>query len=183
MWRPEGADQLIPHRAFRWLRTVTTNTQTRDDGDTRRLLNVHDAYTTEPETSRVARLVEIREGKVVVVDFVENLGQRPWVMTIPLGSDDAAIDGLPTERFTGQEDPFLGWFSATYGHWTPAPWLQATLSGNAAAWGVGVSEISLTSESATVEGTVYSVSWAPDTVQVTCCRGGDDVTTISVQHG
>jgi hypothetical protein len=66
------------------------------------------------------------------------------------GLDDAA----PT---MGEEQPFAGWFSRTYGQWEPAPWLQTARAPKV--WGVGRAQAHSGDEAVTIDGLTLRVSW------------------------
>ena len=102
VWCPEGEDQLLPHRAFRWLRSA--NSQMSDPariGDSTAVLSVHDAFSAS--AGRVARLLLVDPDGVAVVDSVER-PQGIWTMTVPLGAGAGAgehVVGLDDVTSTG----------------------------------------------------------------------------------
>ena len=139
MWHPEGDDQLLPHRAFRFLRNPHGYAaEPRRRGGATLLFAWHDAFVSEDESSRVARAVLVRPDAVTVADFIERPGGRVWEMSVPLGAEAPQPYGLPEmTRHHGEEVPFRGWHSSTYHDWSPSTWLVARTRGEATAWGVG----------------------------------------------
>jgi hypothetical protein len=167
VWHPAGVDQMDPHRAFRWLRTVhgyhAAPVQT--DGAVV-LFAWHDAFEIEAFQTRVARAVVITKGGVLVRDFIENLTTPGlWEITVPLppGGDPAQLFGLSAAVITkGQPEPFLGWHSATYGEWQPSQWLRlAASASDLPAWGAGEPP----------KGLEFSVHWAPQKVTLELTKG------------
>ncbi|MDR7361991.1 heparinase II/III domain-containing protein [Nocardioides marmoribigeumensis] len=136
---PLGGDQLLPHRAFRWLRSVRSAASSagRVD-DCVAVLSVHNAFQTEH--GRVARVVLAGPGGVTVVDAVEE-ARGGWTMTLPLGPDASVeeffgLTDLVCHR--GEESPWLGWRSPTYGRWERSTWAQVSgPSEHQGRWGVG----------------------------------------------
>lgn len=184
VWRPEGADQLMPHRAFRWLRTVNVDSVSDiESGSDRLVLVVHDAFTSEPERSRVARLVHLNGDALRVVDFIESRSERRWLMSVPLGSADALTDlcGLGSDILQGEETPFRGWHSETYGQWEPSTWTEVKLSGKSHAWGLGITEIERADDSVCVDGTNYRVAWEPERVKVEASLVGGASLSLEVR--
>ncbi|WP_207082862.1 heparinase II/III family protein [Nocardioides sp. S5] len=140
VWVPAGRDQLEPHRAFRWLRSITpSSSRVQQLGDATALLAVHDAFA--DVHGRVARLVLLHSEGVTVVDAVELPGGT-WTMTLPLGDEVGAEEffGLEdVQQFHGEDAPWSGWHSRTYGAWEASTWLVAAdpLDGQKK-WGYGV---------------------------------------------
>lgn len=139
--RVDGLDQLEPHRAFRWHHTargvVGPPLQV---GDATVMWGVHDAYRRLEPSRRVARAVFVSDQLVVVADWVEG-PTTSYAMSFPLHPsvewDDGALvlaSGrrvgleLPSEpsRRAGQDAPYDGWWSRTYGHAEPATRLEIT---------------------------------------------------------
>lgn len=139
VWVPAGEDQLIPHRAFRWLRSIgASQSNVGQIGDCTAVLAVHDAFA---EThGRVARTILVSPTGVTVVDSVERPG-GVWTMSLPLGDSEARKQfyGLGEETlYVGEEDPWLGWHSSTYGTWDKSAWLVTQHKFESAKrWGVG----------------------------------------------
>jgi hypothetical protein len=184
VWRPEGADQLVPHRAFRWLRSARTWSAASLSDDRSIVLCVHDAFTSEPEHARVARVLDVSDAGVLVVDFVENVGERRWLMSLPLGEPaPGELWGVPTEPVLGQRDPFRGWHSETYGTWQPSPWLQAVLDGCSSAWGTDLTNVSeVRPDRVVTDQASYAITWGPDDVKVSVLGDGDE-RVLRVSHG
>ena len=78
---------------------------------------------------------------VIVFDAVEKRVVKNWTMTVPLGRDANQSDffGLDdAEVLSGQDEPFAGWHSSTYGSWDPRTWLLVNRSfSEPVTWGVG----------------------------------------------
>jgi len=72
---------------------------------------------------------------VTVIDRLP-MEARDWQLSVPLGPEGRRLTGL-SALVEGQENPFAGWMSSTYGEWHPSPWL--TLYGDAGwhVWGAG----------------------------------------------
>ncbi len=176
VWRPEGADQLVPHRAFRWLRTARVWTAAILGEDRSIVLCVHDAFTSEPESARVARVVDVSEEGVRIIDFVERVGERLWLMSLPV--EEAAsgqLWGIPPKALLGGHRPFRGWISETYGSWQPSPWLEAVLDGQSHAWGAGdtrVREVRPGYVAALL--TSYQIAWGETGVALTVTGNGHE---------
>lgn len=139
VWTPRGEDQLVPHRAFRWLRAVECLVTTRRSPGRTLALSVHDAFSTGDTGTRVARLVDVDGFGVRVLDAIERPTGDPWHQTIPLGTEESRshLRGVDGELVTGSDDPFLGWSSTTYGQWAPSPWVVMSVDGPMVAWGAG----------------------------------------------
>jgi hypothetical protein len=185
VWRPDGADQLVPHRAFRWLRSPGVQSAEYTDSQECLVLVVHDSFVTEPERARVARLVSVREGQVAVVDFVERTGERPWRMTLPLGAagQQADLVGATGDVRRGQEQPFRGWTSPTYGAWAPSRWLELTLDGCVHAWGLGIPTPTLVPGGARIGETGYFVDWSDHGAAVSIRRAGQGPIVLRAVRG
>ncbi len=135
VWRPSGGDLLGPHRAFRWQRaTVPAGHGHLDLGSASLLAVWHDGF----ETGRSLRLVLVEEAGVTVVDRLP-AGARSWTMTLPEGPEAARLTGLGGELAAGEEAPFVGWVSETYGDWRPSPWRQVSGDAGWLTWGAGAS--------------------------------------------
>ena len=148
-----GADQLGPHRAFRWLRTAHGHLAPPVQiGDGTILFGWHDAYSYIAADLRVARSVVLTDSYLVVIDQVSPEGAGLQTeLTIPLAPgiawhrDCLVSEGktVPTfglgdaEQYVGQQTPFLGWSSRTYGQREPSAWLAMTRKTCASAWGLG----------------------------------------------
>jgi hypothetical protein len=160
VWCPQDVDQLGPHRAFRWMREVNGFAAPAiTTPESSILFAWHDAFE-RSLGSRVARLIAVSDDGVLVRDFIERVQPgQVWTMTVPLvpGSGGTDLQGLQdAERHEGSEEPFLGWWSPTYGSWQPSPWLTLrTAHGEPPAWGCGP----LADQKHTCE-----VSWGQDAV-------------------
>lgn len=151
--RIAGEDQFVPHRAFRWLHKAegVVGPPPVLDGVVA-MWGVHSAYRRLPGGGRVTRLVIVAEGSMTVCDLAEGPAGRRWDLTLPL-HPDVRDDGLrlklpdgpaleldlPTapSRVRGQDQPYAGWWSHTYGSAVPTTWLQMTgQTGGAVTWGV-----------------------------------------------
>lgn len=145
--RINDEDQLVPHRAFRWLHTARGHLAPPVvvAGATV-FFGWHDAYERLDPSVRVGRAVLVTDSYVAVAEFMSDVG--PVRLTIPLAIGvDAAdahliVDQLSVGLFgcgdarwiRGETKPFAGWASPTYGSWQPATWLDLARAGT---WGVG----------------------------------------------
>lgn len=177
VWHPEGVDQMDPHRAFRWLRSVRGHTAEPLTTEHKVVLfGWHDAFEGEETATRVARAVVITDDSVVIRDFIEN--QAPevrWQLTVPLhpGVESDQVFGLDQAVVVeGQRTPFIGWHSTTYGAWSPSKWLTVEASADALpVWGCGsgdVADLDLT------------VTWSADAVTL---RLGEGEPELRAPHG
>lgn len=139
VWVPAGEDQLQPHRAFRWLRSVSAaGSGAARISDSTVFLCVHNAFAVTH--GRVARVILVAATGVTVVDTIERLGGS-WTMTLPLA--DAAVQdeffGLgEITAHVGEESPWRGWHSPTYGSWEESTWLEAAGAfDKTKRWGIG----------------------------------------------
>lgn len=146
VWVPAGEDQLVPHRAFRWLRSIRTNfaTPLETPGATF-LVAWHDAFV-ERHGCRVARAVVLTDHGVEILDAKDSTDTSTvWSMSVPLGDQIepeiiSVVDGRG-RTVKGQVAPFVGWSSETYGTWEPSNWIvfQSRL-GAMLTWRVGARE-------------------------------------------
>lgn len=133
VWRPEGGDLLGPHRAFRWQRgTVPAGDGTGQLPNATLLAVWHEGF----DAGRVLRLVLVEDTGVTVLDRLPS-GARGWTMTVPEGPAAAHLTLPCSSTMTGQETPFSGWMSDTYGRWDPSPWRLATGDAGWHVWGAG----------------------------------------------
>lgn len=138
VWRPEGGDQLVPHRAFRWL--ASPRIHAADPVVSKEAVALfawHDAFVST--SGRVARLVLIDSTTVAIRDFVER--PCPGVITIPLapGASRDVPWGLDAaSEWLASASPFAGWSSETYGGWAPSAWLELPTYGVETVWGLGI---------------------------------------------
>ena len=149
--RTRGEEMFVPHRAFRWLTSATVHcgVPVRTGGAVV-VWAVHDAYSRLEGAGRIARAVVVTADGLTVVDWRED-GQDA-LLTVALGPGSEIVDneirlGCGTvlavrgleggSAVEGQEQPFAGWHSTTYGRWEPATWLERSVCGTAATvWGV-----------------------------------------------
>ena len=168
VWQPAGVDQMVPHRAFRWLRSVRGfAADPRLKPGRTVLFGWHDAFESQTGLGRLARAVVVTDGGVLVKDFVEHQSCMPPLhLTVPLppGGTLDQLFGLEDARVTeGQRDPFAGWYSPTYGDWRPAKWLL--LEGRAEdlpEWGAGNRPA----------GMELGISWGSEVVTLEVSAGG-----------
>ena len=147
--RVEDEDQLVPHRAFRWVHEEAgaLGEPIRFD-DTIVMWTVHDAYGRLTPPRRVARVVDrgCRDG-VVVADHVEGRpgSDRALSPARPGGrlgrkqhrrwrSMDRGISPRPSRRselrsWLGSRSPYAGWWSETYGSAAPSTLIQIRCDG------------------------------------------------------
>lgn len=130
--RVAGEDQLVPHRAFRWVHQAggTIGDPIRFGG-TIVMWAVHDAYTRLVPPRRVVRVVKVSPTEIEVIDYLEgpqvavNLAlplhpQASWdeaTSTIELGGEGLVLEPPSSDvtATSGREDPYAGWWSDTYG--------------------------------------------------------------------
>ena len=148
--RVGGIDQLEPHRAFRWRHRAGGGVVEPVRLDGAIVLGAwHDAYRRLAPPSLLVRLVVVEPASITIADFVE--APAAGMLSIPLGAgasvarsdaDDGgdAVDATigsthvridvpgPLAVREGEEEPFAGWTSATYGEWSPAPLLEVESS-------------------------------------------------------
>lgn len=133
VWRPSGGDLLGPHRAFRWQRPTVPAGHAHLDLGTATLLAVwHEGF----EEGRTLRLVIVEDAGVTVVDQLPS-GAQGWTMTLPESDEAVRLTGVDGALSVGDEDPFAGWVSATYGDWRPSPWRQVRGDAGRFTWGAG----------------------------------------------
>ncbi|MEV1328685.1 heparinase II/III family protein [Micromonospora costi] len=188
--RPEGRDQLVPHRAFRWLNTARGHLGPPLTLPDRTIVfGWHDAYARGECPLRVGRAVVVAEQYVAVVEFADPPGvARSWSMTIPLHPDAAlkngtlvaggskvdlfGLDGSDVVR--GRSAPFAGWHSRTYGRWEPATWITVESRGDSLVWGLGTVP-GPRPEPGALDGFRFEVTWSDTTASlaVTDLASGD----------
>ncbi|MFG1652327.1 heparinase II/III family protein [Micromonospora sp. NPDC049275] len=191
--RPDGQDQLIPHRAFRWLATGRGHLgQPLVRPDRTIAFGWHDAYARGEHPVRVGRAVVVADAYVAIVEFADPPGAAgTWSLTIPLHPDvavenDALVTGDTKldlfgldgyEAVRGRSTPFAGWHSRTYGRWEPATWLTTETPADTVAWGLGTVP-GPRPDATTLDGLRYEVAWTDGgaTLTVTHLASGD------VQH-
>ncbi|WP_239396737.1 heparinase II/III family protein [Frankia sp. CiP3] len=193
-----GEDQLVPHRAFRWLNSALGCVgPPLVVGDAVVSWGFHTAYRRFDPSRRVARLVVTEPRGVVCVDYVEGPPGLAWELTLPLAPDvevdaDAStllLPGSGTLHLTlparavplrGSHEPWGGWWSRTYGSIEPTTWLL--LAGRVdgpVLWGVHQSaEAPARTEGGdlVVGGTTLHLTWAADHVALTA--RGESRTTV-----
>lgn len=138
--RVDGEDQLGPHRQFRWRRSAASTT-----GPPLALAGgvamwaAHDAYRQGGAGPRVVRVVWCSPEGVVVADWTSVASS--WALSLPVhptaqrvgsalhldGGDEVELrlPGSATSR-SGQESPYDGWWSPTYGQAEAAERLEVT---------------------------------------------------------
>lgn len=138
--RLEGADQLVPHRSFRWLHQAhgQLGPPLRWPGGVV-MWGWHDAYRRLQPPRRVARTVVVDGDGVTVADWVEGGPGTAFELSLPLGPGCRWADGrlalpggqapvldLPSPPLVavGGDDPHVGWWSSTYGAEEPAELLR-----------------------------------------------------------
>lgn len=175
--RVDGADQLVPHRAFRWRYDARGAVGAPlVVGDRSIMWGAHDAYR-RIGAGRVARAVVTGTEGVTVVDWVEDGDGRGWALSLPVGPDvDVAPDGdrliapagevaldLPARPTIarGGTDPYDGWWSDTYDDARPSTRLEVTgtLDGPVA-WSLGAATVVVDGDTAAVDGTTLRISWS-----------------------
>lgn len=192
--RPGGVGQREPHRAFRWAgpsgHGVVGNPL--DFGGVAVLWSAHDAYLAKPvgeAVGRIARAVVVSEEGVGVIDWRESTSSTAFEYSVPLApgvgatAHSLAIGGqelrvrLPgTVRIArGEQAPFLGWHSKTYGAWEPCDWLMAEgAQSGPLVWAIGDVSTRVEGSSVVVSGVSLSIDWSADTVSLHASRDGLD---------
>ena len=138
----DGEDQLVPHRAFRWVHSATGRVGAPVALPGAQVLwCAHDAYRRLSPARRVARVVVVAAagGELVVADWVEGPPGPAWQLALPFppGSNWSTADGtLRTADGAAAHLTFLtddvdletghGPWSATYGTAEDAPRLLAS---------------------------------------------------------
>jgi hypothetical protein len=137
--RVGGADQLEPHRAFRWIHSAhgAIGPALRWSGGVA-MWGWHDAYRRLDPPRRVARAVMVSERGVAVADWVEG-EPVDYRLSLPLSPGLRWHDGhvvlpegdrliltvpAPPTVTVGQRSPYRGWWSPTYGSAEPAALLE-----------------------------------------------------------
>lgn len=162
VWTPAGSDLLGPHRAFRWERPDVPRGAATGSGAG---LHVHVVWH-EAFGQRVLRIVIVETSGVTVVDHLP-AGMGEWRMTIPTGGARNALTLPGAHPVTGQDQPFAGWFSSTYGTWEPREWQTvASSDGGWLVWGAGAVRRIESVEQATVALVGLTVSADGDSVTV-----------------
>ncbi|MEU4398938.1 heparinase II/III domain-containing protein [Micromonospora orduensis] len=173
--RPDGRDQLVPHRAFRWRHTGRGHLgPPLDLPDRTVLFGWHDAYERGERPIRVGRAVVVADRYVAIVEFVDPPASvGTWSLTVPLHPEVAVeddtlvagdsklhlfgLDGHQAVR--GRSTPFAGWHSRTYGRWEPATWITAQSRADTAVWGFGTLAGPRPTPDA-LDGLAFEVTWS-----------------------
>ena len=133
----DGEDQLVPHRAFRWVHSATGRIGPPVAlPDAQVLWCAHDAYRRLTPSRRIARVVVTSSTGVVVADWVEGPPGPDWSLTLPLAPGTAWDAGeIRTAEGIGARldlltdgahlDAHDGPWSETYGSAEPATRLVA----------------------------------------------------------
>jgi hypothetical protein len=193
--RVDGEDQLVPHRAFRWLKSASGAVGTPlDIGDGLVMWGVHDAYRRLTPSRYVTRAVVALDQAIHVIDCIEGPGS-PWDLTLALppgvkySSGHIVIDGdtlaldvdAPVSVVQGQREPFAGWWSPTYGDIRATQWLQASGHSSLTAWSIREP----TAVPTIVEGSrvrvgrhIVAFEWAEDAVTILVDGPRPGVSTI-----
>jgi hypothetical protein len=137
--RLEGADQLVPHRAFRWRYPASGRIGAPVElSDGHLMWGVHDAYLRLTPPRRIARMVALTSAGMTVLDWVEGSSAR-YQLSVPLGpgvtwdhgrlllpdGTELACDlPAPPRAVTGSVAPYQAWWSPSYGVTIPATRLE-----------------------------------------------------------
>ncbi|MFD6754209.1 heparinase II/III domain-containing protein [Micromonospora gifhornensis] len=190
--RPDGQDQLVPHRAFRWLHTASGHLGAPLVlADRTILFGWHDAYARGPRPVRVGRAVVVADAYVAIVEFAdEPAAGRRWSLTVPLhpdvtvegntlvsGGTKVDLFGLPGHTLVrGRSTPFAGWHSHTYGSWEPATWITVEDRADTTVWGLGA--VPGTPQAHALDGLGFAVTWQPTSASLAVT----DLLSGEVQH-
>ncbi|MFC0003686.1 heparinase II/III domain-containing protein [Micromonospora siamensis] len=173
--RPDGRDQLVPHRAFRWLNSGRGHLGEPLilPGQTV-LFGWHDAYARGERPVRVGRAVVVADRYVAVVEFADrSTAVGSWSLTVPLhpdvlldgdtmtvGESKVGLFGLAGHSTVrGRSTPFAGWYSRTYGRWEPATWITAESRAATTVWGLGTAP-GLRGGPDDLDGLRFAVTWS-----------------------
>ena len=146
----DGEDQLVPHRAFRWVHQATGRIgPPLAIPGAQVIWGAHNAYGRLSPRRRIARVVVVTETGVVVADWVEGPPGSRWQLTVPLGPGarwenativadesssmrlDFLTDGVETQVASGP-------WSDTYGTVEPVTRIVASGTlGGPVAWTLG----------------------------------------------
>lgn len=175
--RPDGRDQLGPHRAFRWQRQAQGRLAPPQNLPNHTVLfGWHDAYANGSNPIRIARTVLIGDDSFAVFDAADH-DRTNWHLTLPLHPGIQAEGGnlkldnlaLPifgldnAEAVFGSKEPYAGWHSATYGEIEPATWLLVTLGYTGShLWGLGDIDWTLEGHALLGAGHHLEVAWEPE---------------------
>ena len=194
--RINGADQLEPHRAFRWQRSPWGATGTPlnpHPGSPAADIpwSVNDAYAHLDGIGRSARAIFPSGDSLVIIDWTESTGEFDFDLSVPLaaGTDvstlDFSISSGEWATTEAQEEPWRGWNSNTYGQWEPAPWIVASgRSQGPIAWQVGgFIEVAINDNRITVGGRALTVEWTVESVLLTVADGTKQEVTGVVSGG
>lgn len=175
--RIAGGDQLGPHRAFRWQRApwsaVGTPLTVGAESETAPVLwGANDAFSYLPGVGRSVRAVIVGRHGLVVVDWTETDGSVDCELTIPLGEgvNPDTIDFRTSlgswSESEGQDQPWSGWHSRTYGSWVPAKWIITSGSTYGVTWwSVGAtSQIDVSGNSVSVGTQKLELEWHAESV-------------------
>ena len=151
--RVEDEDQLVPHRAFRWVNTAKGVVgRPLRAGPLIIMWGVHGAYQRLDGRPRVVRVVLVDEHAATVGDWLEGK-PRPYRLSLPLhpgviwNDPDLELPGGRVLRLDppevvnescGSVRPFDGWWSWTYGAVVPASRLECRgMTRGPVAWSIG----------------------------------------------
>lgn len=199
--RPLGEGQIEPHRAFRWMSVpngVSGRVHELPSGTV--LWGAHDAYVTmtpSPWPWRIVRACVVAESGIAVIDWREggpgeyelNVQFDPACVvagdSVMVGAESLALHVPGESRIAmGEQKPFLGWISRTYGSWEPAPWLvTAGSSLDALVWTLGDLDHEVSNEGVQVAGIHLRVNWSSLAVTLELAEGEQLVTdTVHVER-
>ncbi|GAB3957758.1 hypothetical protein GCM10027614_73840 [Micromonospora vulcania] len=102
--RPDGRDQLVPHRAFRWLNTGRGHLGAPLVLPDRTIVfGWHDAYARGEHPVRVGRAVVVADRYVAIVEFADPpAAAASWSLTVPLHPEVAARGDAHRRRNQGR---------------------------------------------------------------------------------
>ncbi|WP_410812007.1 heparinase II/III family protein [Micromonospora sp. 067-2] len=185
--RPDGQDQLVPHRAFRWIHTARGYVGPPLVLPDRTIVfGWHDAYARGEHPVRVGRAVVVADEYVAIVEFADPPdAARSWSLTIPLhpdvtvendtlvvGDSKLGLFGLDgSEPVRGRAAPFAGWHSRTYGRWEPATWITWESPADTVVWGLGTVPGSRP-EPNVLDGLGFGVTWSDADASLTVTHLG-----------
>lgn len=188
--RPLGLGQMEPHRAFRWLsRPLGRAGRVQELGSATVLWGAHDAYVRRDKSPwpwRLARVCVVHAKGITVIDWREG-GAQEFELTVPFHPDcrvDGSLVWIGNERMRcefpgdsrvaiGEDEPFLGWASRSYGSWEPAPWVVCQGAGSGpVAWTLGDLDVAVDKCVVAVSELTLEVTWSDDRIELIVEAGG-----------
>lgn len=199
--RVAGLDQLEPYRAFRWRHEAAGRVgPPLRLGETVVMWGGHDAYSRLSTPRRVIRTVVLAASYVAVADWVEGPAGERYELSIPLGpgvrwepvqqcvtltSGRVLALQLPDAAVavSGQETPFDGWWSRTYGQMEPCTRLNvAGRIAGPVTWSLTPEgervPLVVSAEGLVVDGLTLALTWSNDYSWLRVSQGGQSTESV-----